>query len=614
HTSPFSEYAWTGSGGGISNYEPAQPWQNGVVTPAPTASGGAGAVPVTPPCELVEGEAPNTGVVPCRAVPDVAAQSGDELSGFNIIVDGGSTTVLGTSLSAPLWQGMWARIQAAAPRNRQGVPAGLGFASPALYGLYRSPITDAGASPNPYTQSFYQITVGDNGPYPATPGWNYVTGLGTPNVSGLLQTLDHVPAAALRSGKGVLTDPSGRSAPANQGACRATPQIKAPPGSRANLYSGWTGASSNPFPADADVSLVSGNVAYSSASQVLTATIRVQQLAANPQADPGSIGDQFQALFTVDGTSYALIAARETVTAAGALNPTPQPLFELGLYAPGGVPTVISTAVQGTFNVASNTVTIRLPEASFAQAVKSQHIAATTIAGSQLSGLSVISAYDYGQDLQPAEQLWASCYYPAPGHQQQIEASSVGAAGTQSGGLSPVAGPPSCRPGQNQITGQPGQADSVAGLAATSPALSQEDLNILAGNLRWTGSAVIGTIKVQNLNAAPPNGLPSQEYFRYYFTSGGGWALIAERTATGTSFSVTSQSLSGAVANVTGSFDVATNTVTITMPDKALASIGGPKLASGDELAGMSILAQRDVGVLTLSADQQSANCVYTLG
>jgi hypothetical protein len=81
-----------------------------------------------------------------------------------VIVGGQLETIGGTSASAPAWQGIWARAQAA----RGG---GLGFAGGPLYGAPAS--------------AFHDIVIGVNGA-PATPGWDYTTGRGTPDIAALI--------------------------------------------------------------------------------------------------------------------------------------------------------------------------------------------------------------------------------------------------------------------------------------------------------------------------------------------------------------------------------------------------------------------------------------------
>ncbi len=52
------------------------------------------------------------------------------------------------------------------------------FAGPILY--------DLAAKPQP-VPAFHQVTLGNNGYYSAAPGWNFATGLGTPDVFNLAQ-------------------------------------------------------------------------------------------------------------------------------------------------------------------------------------------------------------------------------------------------------------------------------------------------------------------------------------------------------------------------------------------------------------------------------------------
>jgi len=103
-----------------------------------------------------------------RGVPDVAADA-DPASGYNVLVDGVSTVIGGTSAVAPLWAGLLARIN-----QLVGKPAG--YLNPILY------------SAN-VAATFHDITSGNNDGYSAGPGWDPCTGLGTPNGSRLLAAL-----------------------------------------------------------------------------------------------------------------------------------------------------------------------------------------------------------------------------------------------------------------------------------------------------------------------------------------------------------------------------------------------------------------------------------------
>lgn len=101
-----------------------------------------------------------------RGVPDVAGDA-DPQSGYNVLVDGQSIVVGGTSAVAPLWSALIARINGA-----RGTP--VGFVNPALY-------TALGA--------FNDITQGNNGDFAAAKGWDACTGLGSPKGTAVLATL-----------------------------------------------------------------------------------------------------------------------------------------------------------------------------------------------------------------------------------------------------------------------------------------------------------------------------------------------------------------------------------------------------------------------------------------
>lgn len=96
-----------------------------------------------------------------RGVPDVAGDA-DPNSGYRVVVDGKTEQIGGTSAVAPLWAGLVAAINAAAPKP-------VGFAHPALYGN---------------AARFNDIVIGDNKVagvgFAAGPGWDACTGLGTP--------------------------------------------------------------------------------------------------------------------------------------------------------------------------------------------------------------------------------------------------------------------------------------------------------------------------------------------------------------------------------------------------------------------------------------------------
>ncbi len=153
-----SESAWTepllsqGTGGGISQVWDRPCWQQGP---------GTGAF---------------DGATPARQVPDVAAVA-DPNTGLWIYSKGSAQEAGGTSLAAPLWAGFTALVdQYLATKHKPR----LGDANPYLYRL--------ASTPQPY-RPFHDVTRGGNAVYPATPGYDMATGLGSPNVWNLARDL-----------------------------------------------------------------------------------------------------------------------------------------------------------------------------------------------------------------------------------------------------------------------------------------------------------------------------------------------------------------------------------------------------------------------------------------
>jgi len=118
----------------------------------------------------------------CREAPDVSAAA-DPYAGYVTYFNGSWTGFGGTSAAAPLWAALAALTDASSSCHGTAI----GFANPALYRI-------AGSAS--YARAFQDITVGNNdytgtnaGLYPAGTGYDMVTGLGTPDASGLAALL-----------------------------------------------------------------------------------------------------------------------------------------------------------------------------------------------------------------------------------------------------------------------------------------------------------------------------------------------------------------------------------------------------------------------------------------
>jgi subtilase family serine protease len=125
------------------------------------------------------------GIGTMRGVPDVAGDA-NQRGGLPIIMAGGNQTSVntapGTSAATALWAGLVALADQDAHHD-------LGLVNPAIYRIAR------GSS---YHKAFHDVTTGDNltlGPishtYHAGPGWDPVTGWGSPNAQALVPLLAH---------------------------------------------------------------------------------------------------------------------------------------------------------------------------------------------------------------------------------------------------------------------------------------------------------------------------------------------------------------------------------------------------------------------------------------
>jgi subtilase family serine protease len=126
------------------------------------------------------------GIGRARGVPDVAADASSH-TGMALVVSNGKggdsiEPSGGTSAAAPFWAGLIAVADQYAGHD-------LGFVNPALYCIGRS----AG-----YRQAFHDVTTGNStvmvapnaiGGYAAGPGWDPVTGWGTPSAPALIPLL-----------------------------------------------------------------------------------------------------------------------------------------------------------------------------------------------------------------------------------------------------------------------------------------------------------------------------------------------------------------------------------------------------------------------------------------
>jgi subtilase family serine protease len=109
-----------------------------------------------------------------RQTPDVSANANGQ-SGWEVISGGTEHRIGGTSSAAPLWAAITALLDQTLTKAGHQT---LGFANPALYWM-------AQHASSPPAPAFHDITEGTNLYYPATRGWDFATGLGSPDAGAL---------------------------------------------------------------------------------------------------------------------------------------------------------------------------------------------------------------------------------------------------------------------------------------------------------------------------------------------------------------------------------------------------------------------------------------------
>jgi len=290
--------AWDAGGGGFSVWEYSGAWQTPFVpVDAGSAVAGVG-----------------------KGLPDIAMDADFLLSPAGFVSGGSDTSNGGTSLASPLSLGSWARVEGA----HKNV---LGFAGPALYAL---------ATPGlPFStiSGMTDITLGSNGLYAATPGWDFTTGLGSFDVAGVSALV------------GLSSSSSGALSPCVlPGTLVVSQKEGSQTGAPANEEDDVTGVSfAEPYPA-------------STAPETLEITMNVGNLAALPALPPNTY---WKVYFSYKGQAY--FVDMDTVLPSG----TPAaPEFVYGVTTPngaGGTGDSTLGTITGTYSTTASTITWTLP-------------------------------------------------------------------------------------------------------------------------------------------------------------------------------------------------------------------------------------------------------------
>jgi hypothetical protein len=280
------------TGGGNSFYIPEPSYQHGI------------SLLDNQDCLAQPNGAPYPSPTPCRGIPDVAAQSGDVASNGYAVTMGGTPDSAGggTSLSSPLWVGMWTRVQAAAKASPNGRYT-IGFANETLYPVGKSTPQaffdiGNGTPSSPITANGYYTSL------PRTPldptGWDYVSGLGTPNVATL---------TVAATGNKALTPTRNVAAPKP----RDCGQPGLQPCSTSTCVAGgplWTNPNHTATDAlgnqDPQLSLLGGTMAVSAGGSTLDVTLSLTDL--TKTVPTGATGASWYGLWQYKGTTYFAVA------------------------------------------------------------------------------------------------------------------------------------------------------------------------------------------------------------------------------------------------------------------------------------------------------------------
>lgn len=333
------EYSWTHGGGGASRFVAEPDYQKADAN-------------VNIPCVSDDtGGTGNTGVT-CRGVPDVAIMSGDVFTdGYNIQDRSGACTAPagqsctletgGTSLSSPLWLGVWTRVQAVASHD-------LGFADETIY-----PIGEA-ADQSQYQRDFFDVTLGTNGLYHAGPGWDYTSGWGVPNIANLAS--DVTGNTALSPTHPTSTLPPLPPPPASGGGGGGGPA--GPPVSDAACAPLWTdpagddtfvgnqtgvGATAVDQGMNPQLDLLAGNATLSADRKTIHFELTINDLSKTIPAY--AQGTAYWALFTYGGSNYY---------AGAEVDPSGNVYYTYGNWASGSFTPLGTTS--GTFGSGQNGV------------------------------------------------------------------------------------------------------------------------------------------------------------------------------------------------------------------------------------------------------------------
>lgn len=179
--------------------------------------------------------------------------------------------------------------------------------------------------------------------------------------------------------------------------------------------------------------------------------------------------------------------------------------------------------------------------------------------------------------------------------------------------VAPLPAVDSCGTGQ-MIVDESGDATGAASVSRTSSLPSQPSLDILGGNMSWLPGATPASTKVQFTISVDNLGNPSLSTgssFNFYFTHNKKeMNVTANRSSSGAyTFSLTGDRGPDA-AQLSGSADEATDTITISLPSSGVT----PTVTADTAITKVRIWSRRQAGALAPVADEALSDCAFKGG
>jgi subtilase family serine protease len=267
-----SETGWSGSGGGISSYESQPISQSGVVTQSSTM----------------------------RTVPDVAYNAANNspyaiYDSYDFPNFGGWVPVAGTSAGAPQWSALIAIADQGRALAGLSPLDGATQTQPMLYQLASTHYAD-----------FHDITGGSNGGYSSGPGYDLVTGIGTPLANLVVPAL----AGITSQGPSVVTPASAASNPVT-GTSTNLSVSGTDPGGASSLTYTWSVTSAPSGAPTPNLSINGNNAAQSTTATFYEAGVYIFQVTLT---DPSGLTATSSIGVTVNQTLTSVVVSPGTVT------------------------------------------------------------------------------------------------------------------------------------------------------------------------------------------------------------------------------------------------------------------------------------------------------------